>query len=456
MTSNDLVLKARQLSQTVHKKHFRKAGDLYSDHTERVCNLLKFIGVSDNETLCGGLLHHVLDFNGPKTEDNVLDTFGSEILKIIKDYKNLTESNFSSISPENVNESILIQNYLNLAKNPKTLLIRLADKSDNIQSAHVLSPEESIKIAERAIYIYAPICKILGISKLARILDDGGFKILNPKEYYKINSYIEENYPSLNSQIEDAKDFIKDILEENNIVPEIEARAKGIYSTYKKLKKYRNLRDIKDIGAIRLIVDTEEQCYKTEDLLKNVFELIADSRDDYIAHPKQNGYKSLQASYQISPEIILEIQIRTHEMHTFNEHGLASHAAYKIGEVLGKDLEKNPSMLKEISYSLNKEQLNIQQFTNNVYVYTPKGEIKKLPRGANIIDFAYMIHQDLGNGCIGAFVNDEFKPVTYELNDGDRILVKADKTKKKPSQKWLEIAKTYKAKAQIRKALKGV
>ncbi len=448
------VEKAKDLARSVHKNQFRVAGDTYSDHTGRVNELLIGIGIDDENTLVASHLHHILDFDPNNFTQKILNDFGEEVLQIIKDYKGLTEGNFSNVSPENINESILVQNYLNIAKNPKTLLVRLADKTDNILSAHFLPQDQAIKVAERALYIYSPICKILGITKLSRILDDGAFKILDPKEYYRIFSYINNKFPALNGQIEEVKIFIQDILQENNIPTRIEGRAKSIYSTYKKLKKYQELTDIEDIGAIRIIVDTEDQCYQVEEILNNLFRVIEDSRDDYILQPKQNGYRSLQSAYEISPDFILEIQIRTYEMHEYNEFGLASHAAYKIGEEILSDLQKHPSMLKEISYSLNKEKLNIQQFSGNVYVYTPKGDIKKFIRGANIIDFAYSIHFDVGNGCIGATVNGEFKPVTYELHDGDRIDVKVDKSKKKPSPKWLDLAKTYKAKNQIRKALK--
>ncbi len=460
MSNDELVKKAEYLSKEIYRDNIRKSGDTYLEHSRRVVKLLLQVGIQDKNTLAAAYLHHILDFS-PKPD--IEELFNKEIYDIVSDYKILSEDNFSNINAENVDESLVIQTYLNLAKNPKTLLIRLADKTDNITSAHNLPKENSQNIARRALYIYSPICKILGIHKFVRILEDGAMKILNPRDYFKIQSYIDKNYPRVNMQLEEIKEFLSGILEENGIHAQIEYRTKGIYSTYAKAKKYfekgaikrtDDLRNIFDFAGLRILVSTIPECYKTEEIICNMWDVIPETRNDYISNPKPNGYMSLQSSYSVSKNLILEIQIRTFEMHEENEYGQASHAVYKIGSTVKKDLSNNPNLLREISYSLNKENINITQFSKYVYVYTPKGDIKRLPIGSNLLDFAYSIHKDLGNSAIGGNVNGIYKPLDHILENGNVVEIKTSKNKDIPSIKFLDLVKTRKARDEIRKANK--
>jgi GTP diphosphokinase / guanosine-3',5'-bis(diphosphate) 3'-diphosphatase len=461
MNTSLLIKKAKELSDKVHKNHIRQSGDAYSDHTSRVYSLLCQIGITDEVTLSSSFLHHVLD-KDPKLEIEIKNTYGDEVYKTIIDYKKLSEDSFSDLDHINIDESLIIQTYLNIAQNPKTLLIRLADKTDNIQSAHKMDPQQSLKVAQKALNIYSPICKLLGIGKFYKILDDEAFKIINPKEYFRISSYIKSHFPLITKHIEESKRFLTETLNESGIHPFIEARVKGVFSTYKKLNQYlergiiskdSDLKRLFDIGAMRIIVDTEEEAYFVEDLLNNLWNNVPGERDDYITNPKPNGYMSLQNSYYLSTTTIVEVQIRTHQMHENNEYGLASHAVYKIQKQLAKDPMQNQILLKEINYTLNRENINIKHFSNFVYVYTPKGEIVKLPRGSSLIDFAYSIHKDLGNSCVGGSINGEYKPLTSELKDGDRVEIKTQKGKQKPSADWLNIVKTKRARTEIKKAL---
>ncbi len=211
-----------------------------------------------------------------------------------------------------------------------------------------------------------------------------------------------------------------------------------------------------DIAAMRVLVNTVEECYAVEGILKQIWDDSAGKRDDYITHPKPSGYKSLHNTFQVKPGFMLEIQIKTHQMHEENEFGVASHTFYKTGETLKKKMFANPNWLKEINFGINRAAIKIDQFTDNVYVFTPKGDIKELPRGANLIDFAYYVHNDLGNSCIGGVVNGELQKLTYELQDGDRVEIKTSKNRKKPSPDWEDVVKTKRAKDEIRRSLKEV
>lgn len=460
MLNTDLVAKSRDLARKIHESQKRISGDLYFDHVNGVAELLSELGVEDEATLCAAYLHHTLDAVKPEVIEH---DFGKEILQIINDYKVLSDGHFSNIDPSKIDENLIIQTYFNLAKNPKSLLVRMADKVDNIKSAHKLPKEQAQKVAERALYIYSPICKLIGLNKFVNELEDNAFKILNPKEFYKIDHYIKSNFPRISQEISEIKDFLLEIFKETGINAEIETRVKGVYSSYTKLKRYFDkgwitkkdeYKGLYDYVGLRILVNTEEECYKCEDLLNKLWDQIPNTRDDYISRPKPNGYRTLQCSYMVSKKIIIEVQMRTHEMHEYNEFGQASHALYKIGEALKGETAKNPDLLKDISYTINREKIDIGKFSKFVYVYTPKGDIKKLPKGANLLDFAYSLHKDLGNTAIGGEVNGEFKPLEHELNDGDRVLIKTQKQKKAPSQRFIQLVKTSKAREEIRKAMR--
>jgi GTP pyrophosphokinase len=458
MAITELVEKAKNVARTIHENQFRKSGEGYSEHVENVVGLMQDLGITDENTLASAYLHHAFDTTH---SIDIEREFNKEVFEIVRNYKNLSEDHFSNISPSSISADLLIQTYFNIANNPKTLLIRLADKTANIESAHKLPKEQANKTAEKGLYVYSPICKVIGLHKFVTPLEDGAFKILNPREYYKIDHYIKLNYPRISLQLEDITNFLLGVLDENGIKSEITSRTKGVYSTHSKLKRYfesgniskaSEFKGILDYAGIRILVDSDEECYKCEDILNGCWDPIINSRDDYIINPKPNGYKGLQCSYLVSNNFVLEVQTRTFAMHEENEFGQASHALYKIGEALHKNLKEDPNLLKNINYSINREEFDIKQFSKSVYVYTPKGDIKKLPKGANLLDFAYCIHKDLGNTAIGGEVNGEFKSLDCVLQDGDMVNIKTHAQKKAPSRKLLELVKTKKARDQIKKA----
>jgi len=320
--------------------------------------------------------------------------------------------------------------------------------------------EEGRRVAEKAMYLYSPICQLLGIHRFVVELENEAFKILNPGEYYSIEAYLKKKMSEMEVVLKDTAQFVKEILEEKEIQAKVDYRIKHTYSIYKKMQRYRqsknykSLNQIYDLAAMRVLVDSVEQCYLTEDILKQAWGVVSGERDDYILHPKPSGYKSIHNTFVISPTMNLEIQIKTKEMHEENEFGLASHTFYKTGAQLKKSFQESPDWITDISFIKNKGDLRIDLFKKYVYVFTPKGDIKQLPRSATPIDFAYSIHKDLGNACVGVAVNDDFQKLSYELKDGDRVEIKILKHKKLPSPDWLDFVKTRKARDEIKKALR--
>lgn len=459
MENTSVIEKSRAFAEKAHKNHLRISGESYFDHVSRVAHLLEENNVSDPDILAGAYLHHVLDVK-EITKDVLKNEFGKDASDVVAEYDRVSKSDISSIDPKNYNESTIVQTYLNLIKNPKTLIVRLADKVDNIRSAYVLPRFNAKRVAEKAMYLYSPICQLLGIHKFVVELENEAFKILNPGEYYSIESYLKEKQPEMESVLRDTTEFIKEILEERGVSPKIDYRIKHVYSIYRKAQKYketknyRGLSHIYDIAAIRILVDTVENCYLTEDILKQVWTDIPEERDDYILKPKPSGYKSIHNTFVVSPSVNLEIQIKTFEMHENNEYGLASHTFYKTGEKLRGAMQADTNWLKDLNFIENRGDIRIDHFTRHVYVFTPKGDIIKLQRGATPVDFAYAIHKDLGNSCVGVTVNGEFQKLSYPLIDGDRVEIKTQKNKKLPSSDWLDFVKTRKAREEIRKALR--
>ncbi len=443
----------------IHESDLRKSGESLYWHLHRVVELLEQNNVTDEEILAGAYLHHVLD-SGKYTRKEMEKEFGSGVTEIVCEYQRISNNDISKIEPKNYNEKVIIQTYLNLVKNPKTLIIRLADKVDNIRSAYVLPKENAEKIAEKAMYLYSPLCRLLGIHRFVVELENEAFKILDPGEYYSIKSYLKRKKPEMEEVFKDTSMFITEVLAEKNIKAKVDYRIKHAYSIYRKAQKYRaqksykGLHQIYDIAAMRIIVETIEQCYMVEDILKQVWTCVPEERDDYISNPKPNGYKSIHNTFVVSHSMNLEIQIKTKEMHEENEFGIASHSFYKTGEHLAKNLQTDPTWLSEINFIRNKEDIKIDHFNKYVYVFTPKGDIKQLAKGSTPIDFAYTIHKDLGNACVGATVNGEFQKLSYTLKDGDRVEIKVMKHKKLPSPDWLDFVKTRKAREEIRKSLR--
>lgn len=452
-----LILKAMAYAKAEYSDIKRLNGESVYDQLERIYKTMKKSGVESPELLAAV-------FFEPNPTDDRIKQFGNpELNKILDDYAALERNKASEINLTDENLSKIIQTYMNLSKDSKGLILRMFVKADDITTALFHKKARATISALRGLHVYSPICRVLGLYSLTKIFEEHAFKILYPREYYKIREYVESQKRVMEHKLKDATKFINEILSEESIECKIQTRFKTHYSLYHKLilKKGKNpnrtLTDIHDITAMRIIVKTEEDCYKVEDLLNSIWDQVPDTREDYISSPKPSGYKSLHATYEIKKGFDLEVQIRTQEMHDMSEYGLATHAFYKLGSNSGKILleaiKQNEDFLKQTSFKENKEHLKTGYFTDKIYVFTPKGDIIELPRGACVVDFAYKIHSELADKCIGAEVNGNFVDTAFLLNDGDKVEIKIDHSKKLPGRDWLKVVKTSKARIAIRRAL---
>jgi len=456
----DLVRKALDYSQTVLSKHNRKAGDTVHEHSTRVYQILKNNNVQDEITLSAAILHPIYEYS--KDTKVVRELFGEEVAQIVRNYNLLSRSNVDQDTPKAFNEAFIMQAYINMAKDIRTLVIRIADRKDNLDTVFAFEKEKRIEVANKALNLYAPLAKIAGFSKISIGLEDESFKLLNPSEYYKIEQDLILNSEKYHKALTEVSALIKSLLRESNIESHISQRIKSRYGIYKK-----SLRGpVRDKLGLRVVVNTIEQCYAAESLLKNLFDTYEDLRDDYISKPRPSGYRSIHNTLKVEKGVDMEVQIRTHEMHQYSEFGPASHLIYKLGDKGATSLayekfknytKENELWYKELSFwkvrSGTAESFNHKApFSKNVYAFTPKGDIVELPKGASLVDFAYSVHSSLGDKCVGGHVNQKYVSLNYLIQDGDYVEIKTT-NKVNANRDWLKFAITKRAKEHIRKNL---
>lgn len=456
------INKSEDFAQKIFNGQIRKSGETVYRHSLNVRKRLEDIGVQDEDVLIAALLHDVNKIANNKILKDVQDQFGDRVYQMILTTKKIHNMDIEINSPSNLNRDFVIQTYFNLTEDPNVLLILLADKTENSKTIYALDKDDRKDAAEKALYVYAPICKLVGLFAFSLELEKNGFMVLFPSEYFKIVKFIKNKSVLTKNMLENLRQLIYEYLEKNDLKTNISYRIKSEYSIFEKSLRYKKKGKLKgsysnlyDIAAMRILVQTVEDCYLVEDLLKKIWKSDPNERDDYIANPKPGGYRSLHNVFYIDEDFAVEIQIKTFEMHEINEYGNASHVFYKYGTHFRKYLQTNPDWLKNssLSHIINEEKLGY--FSDFVYVFTPKGDIIELPRGSTALDFAYAIHEDIGNRCVGALVNKKIEKLSYDLKDGDKIEIKISNSKRNVNDDWLEIAKTKYAKRLIRKAVRA-
>lgn len=470
------VEQAIELARQVHSGHKRLTGESYADHTVRVFEKLKKYGILDETTLIAALLHHSLDYSN-EPEAVIVRLFGGDTVELIRNFRKVAAVKVNTDTPNNLNEKYLIQAYVNMAKDIRTLIIRLADKADNLANSMFLPREKREQIANKALFVYSPLARIIGVSRLTAELENNAFKIIDPGEYLRLEKIISKKIEKSTDVVEETKRFLQSIFAENGIRVTIQHRVKHLYGLYRKAVLRRsegkdpgkNLSEIHDIIAMRVLVKNVADCYLVENLLKEALPFIPEEHDDYIKNPRKSGYKSLHNVFKIARGLNMEIQVKTHDMHLYNEFGPASHLLYKIGDndrssaavdEFKKYLVESPNWFKEINY-WEKERGRVDfkantPFSKFVYAFTPKGDIIELEKGATVLDFAYAVHTKLGHSCIGAVVNGQMVKLSQEVHDGDYVEIKTLRSKLKPSDDWLNIAKTKRAISHIKRGLKDL
>ncbi len=446
-----------------HNGQYRKSGEPYIIHPLEVCYILADLEVGPN-TLAAALLHDVVE----DTETSLYDVsanFNPDIASMVDGVTKINKLKFDS------NEKFLAENHqkmlLAMAKDIRVILIKLADRLHNMRTLDSMKREAQIRIANETLEIYAPLAHKLGMFRIKAELEDRSLRYQNPMEYYNITRLIKNKKIEREHFIEDMISGIEEHFKAINLTNyQIKGRIKNIYSIYKKMvNNNKDFSEIYDLLAIRIIVDKVETCYQALGIIHAHYVPIPKRFKDYIAVPKPNLYQSLHTTVVGVKGEIFEVQIRTKEMDEVAEVGIAAHWAYKENREYSREKEQFEiaSKLKWygelLKYSSERENKTASEFVDqikgdildaNVYVFTPKGEVVALPKGATPLDFAYKIHTDVGNKTTGAIVNNRIVPLEYELNTGDIVNIKTSKQAFGPSEDWLKLVKTNHAKNKIK------
>ena len=456
-TDLSMVEKAYKLARDAHKDQKRKSGEPYIIHPLCVAIILAELEL-DKETIVAGILHDVVEDTTATLED-LSREFNDEVALLVDGVTKLGQLSYShdkmDLQAENLRKM-----FLAMAKDIRVILIKLADRLHNMRTLQYMRPEKQKEKARETMDIYAPIAHRLGISKIKTELDDLSLKYLQPEVYKDLEEKLQTNKEGRENFIQSIIDEVSKHIEEAGIRAEIDGRVKHLFSIYKKMRNQnKTLDQIYDIFAVRIKVDTVKDCYAALGVIHEMYKPIPGRFKDYIAMPKQNMYQSLHTTLIGSSGTPFEIQIRTFEMHRTAEYGIAAHWKYKEGGGNINKEEEKLSWLRQIlewqqDMSDNKEFLtmlktDLDLFTEQVYCFTPQGDVKTLPAGSTPIDFAYMIHTAVGNKMVGARVNGRQVPIDYKLQNGDRVTIVTSQNSNGPSRDWLSIVKSSQAKTKI-------
>lgn len=456
----DMVKLAYEFAYNAHQGQKRRSGVDYILHPIATAQFLAELKM-DIPTIIAGLLHDVPEDTSVTIED-IKKNFGKEVATLVAGITKLGALKYRGIERYAEN---LRRMFVAMSNDIRVILIKFADRINNLKTLEFLPPEKQIRIATESLEIYAPIADRLGIGKIKGELEDLSFKYVYPDEYKWIMEILPNKYKEKERYLEKAKKRVTQKLMDNNIPIKnisIHGRTKHLYSLYKKLIKApvnRDLSKIYDLIALRIIVPTIADCYSTLGILHNLYRPMPGRVKDYIAQPKPNGYQSLHTTVFTENGEIVEFQIRTTEMHEEAEFGIAAHWNYK--ENKGNINKKNIKWIKELVKWQKQIQDNekflhdikLDIFQNRIFVFTPKGDVIDLPEESTPIDFAYHVHSSIGNQCVGARVNDHLVSLESRLKSGDIVEIITDKNRKMPGMNWLESAKTTMAKNKIRSAI---
>jgi GTP pyrophosphokinase len=473
MELEDLLKKFREYSQQdttlleyawnyaseCHQNQKRASGEKYFIHCSAVAEILVDYKM-DLETVAAGLLHDVLE-DTKITPDAFAREFGPEIATLVAGVTKIETLKFSSrdeAQAENWRKMILAT-----AKDIRVIVIKLADRLHNMRTLNFMPKEKQLEISHETISLYAPLAQRLGIFQLKSELEDLSFKYLFPDEYQSLLAKVQLRYAMREKLLEDFRTEMERHLAGSNVPHRVLSRAKNLYSIYRKmLRQEKPFEDIQDALGVRIITDSVINCYALLGTVHSVFKPVAGSFTDYIAVPKMNLYQSLHTSVMAGTGEVIEIQIRTEEMHRTSEYGIAAHWRYKLGEKgADRHLDEKLNWLRqwiEWLQDISSPREFIESFKTDleldqIFIFTPKGEVKPLPVDATPIDYAYAIHTDIGDTCIGAKVNNRMVRLDQPLKSGDICEIVTRKNSA-PKKDWLGIVKTAGARSRIRKYLR--
>jgi len=440
-------------AQELFGKISRLSGNSVFEHNLRVGFILMENGAAP-EVVLAGILHGSVN---AETEKRIKKDFGNEVWNLVAGVKEIED-----IKSRNMSAELLKKVLLTTFNDVRVILIKLANKLDNLRTIEFLPKEDQQRIAQEVLDIYAPLAYRLGVEKLRVQLEDLAFKILNPKKYQEIQNYLHESSEQREKDITEAINLVRRTIANKVKILKIKGRSKHVYSIFKKMtNRGVPLTQQYDLYGIRILVPEEKDCYALLGMLHENFEPLPGRLKDYIANPKPNLYRSIHTGLKLPNEKILEVQIRTPEMDEFAEEGVAAHWRYK-GLKSEESFEKKVSWLKGI-LDLQKnegdkeflEAAKVDVFGDNIFCYTPKGDVKELPVGSTVLDFAYAVHEEVGNHAVGGRVNAKFVPLRFVISKGDVVEVVTNKSQR-PHRSWLKIVKSTSSRQKIRKFLREV
>ena len=454
----ELVKEAYRYAKKAHQGQDRVSGEPFVSHPLNVARLMAEFKL-DVTSITAALLHDTVE-DTEATLEEIREKFGAEIEVLVNGVTKLNKMDFES-KEEHQAES-LRKMFLAMAKDIRVVLIKLVDRLHNMRTLNYLREEKRKRKATETIEIYAPLAHRLGISQLKWELEDLSFRYLEPEKYKELSNKVDKNREEREAYIEQINQKLSAELNEVDIEAKIYGRPKHLYSIYQKMvNKNKRFDEIYDLTALRVIVDTVKECYEVLGIIHDLWSPMPGRIKDYIAMPKSNMYQSLHTTVVTSKGETLEIQIRTWEMHRTAEYGIAAHWRYKDGEPQDEKFEKKISWLRQLlewqrdltDAKEFMETLKVDLFEDEVFAFTPEGDVVSLPKDSTPVDFAYEIHTEVGHNCIGAKANENMVPLEYRIQNGDIIEILTN-SESGPSRDWLDFVQTSKAKSKIKRWFK--
>jgi len=457
----ELVQEAYDFAFQAHDGQRRRSGEPYITHPVAVADLLADLRL-DAQTMMAAILHDVME-DTPNTKDEITERFGRDVAELVDGVSKLDQIQFRSraeAQAESFRKMLLA-----MVRDIRVIMVKLADRTHNMRTLGAMPPAKRRTIARETLEIYAPIANRLGMHSIKRELEDLGFRALYPKRYKVIETAVKATRGNHKQFVGRIAASLKDALDAAKIPASIEGREKDVYSIYEKMRRKKiSLAEIVDVYGFRLVVDKTDTCYRTLGVVHSVFKPMPGRFKDYIAIPRVNGYQSLHTTLFGPNGTPIEVQIRTSDMHRVAESGIAAHWQYKEGGATGVGIQGDRArewlqQLVEIQQGGNPEEflesVKVDLFPDKVYVFTPKGEIRRLPRNSTCVDFAYAVHTDVGNRCVAAKVDRRLVPLRTPLRNGQTVEIITAKGAT-PNPAWVNFVVTAKARASIRQYLKNL
>jgi len=450
-----MVEKAYKYADDAHDEQYRVSGEPFVEHPLGVAIILADLEL-DIVSIVASLLHDVVEDTGISSEE-IEREFGAEVAHIVDGVTKLTRMQFKTKADQQAES--LRKMFVAMAEDIRVVLIKLADRLHNMRTLNYLKKEKRKEKSKETLEIYAPLAHRLGMSKIKWELEDLSFRYLKPEIYYEVSHKIQANRKQREKDIKEAIETLKSTLKNHDIEADIYGRPKHLYSIYNKMKRKEvEFDEIYDLTAVRVLVENVKECYEVLGIIHEIWKPMPGRFKDYIAMPKSNMYQSLHTTVIAPNGDPLEVQIRTYEMHKTAEYGIAAHWRYKEGKVGDEKFEEKLSWLRRLlewQKDLQEPQefmetLKIDLFEDEVFVFTPEGDVVSLPRGGTPVDFAYHIHTEVGHRCVGAKVNGKIVPLEYKLKNSDIVEILTSKKSNGPSRDWLKFVKTKKAKENIK------